>query len=131
MPPAGCPGSSRTMTSPVRKTARFRRWPARCGRTALAAVGLVQPHSRDLSTSTSQPGEDGSKPCSTSQRTASRLRNDHHARITVEVDVGAVAGDDVAKVLLVSERQAGEIDLWVRWSATAGYRTMTGNASSP
>ncbi len=49
----------------------------------------------------------------------------------VEVDVGAVAGDDVAKVLLVSERQAGEIDLWVRWSATAGYRTMTGNASSP
>jgi hypothetical protein len=56
--------------------------PARCGRTALVAVGLVQPHSRDLSTSTSQPGEDGSKPCSTSQRTASRLRNDHHARIT-------------------------------------------------
>jgi Phage integrase, N-terminal SAM-like domain len=56
--------------------------PARCCRTALVAVGLVQPHSRDLSTSTSQPGEDGSKPCSTSQRTASRLRNDHHARIT-------------------------------------------------
>ena len=27
----------------------------------------------------------------------------------VEVDVGAVAGDDVAKVLLVSERQAGEV----------------------
>ena len=75
-------GSSRTMTSSVRKTTRFRRWPARCGRTALVAVGLVQPHIRDLSTSTSQPGEDGSKPCSTSQRTASRLRNDHHARIT-------------------------------------------------
>ena len=66
----------------VRKTMRFRRWPARCGRTALVAVGLVQPHSRDLSTSTSQPGEDGSKPCSTSQRTARRLRNDHYARIT-------------------------------------------------
>jgi hypothetical protein len=79
LPPAG---SSRTMTSPVRKTARFRRWPARCGRTALVAVGLVQPQSRDLSTSTSQPGEDGSKPCSTSQRTARRLRSDHHARIT-------------------------------------------------
>ena len=42
----------------------------------------ARPHIRDLSTSTSQPGEDGSKPCSTSQRTASRLRNDHHARIT-------------------------------------------------
>src|SRR4030088_942839 len=27
----------------------------------------------------------------------------------VEIDVGAVAGDDVAKVLLVSERQAGEV----------------------
>ena len=30
----------------------------------------------------SAPGEDGSKPCSISQRAASRLRNDHHARIT-------------------------------------------------
>src|SRR4029077_19579352 len=27
----------------------------------------------------------------------------------VEVDVGAVAGDDVAQVLLVSERQGGEV----------------------
>ena len=27
----------------------------------------------------------------------------------VEVDAGAVAGDDIAKVLLVSERQAGEV----------------------
>ena len=34
-------------------TARFRRWPAQCGRRALAAVGLVQPHSRDRSTATS------------------------------------------------------------------------------
>jgi hypothetical protein len=48
----------------------------------LVAVGLGQPHIRDLSTSSSQPGEDGSKPCSTSQRNASRLRSDHHARIT-------------------------------------------------
>lgn len=40
------------------------------------------PHIRDLSTSISQPGADGSKPCSISQRTASRLRNDHHAWIT-------------------------------------------------
>jgi hypothetical protein len=30
----------------------------------------------------SQPGKDGSKPCSASQRMARRLRNDHHARIT-------------------------------------------------
>jgi len=42
---------------------------------------VAQPHIRDLSTSTSQPGADGSKPCSTSQRTPSRLRSDHHARI--------------------------------------------------
>ncbi len=50
---------------------------------ALAAPeDAAQPHIRDLSTSTSQPGEDGSKPCSTSQRIASRLRSDHHPRIT-------------------------------------------------
>ncbi|CAL9420864.1 hypothetical protein SUDANB67_03040 [Nocardiopsis dassonvillei] len=49
---------------------------------ALPAAGPAQPHSRDLSTSTSQPGAKGSKPCSTSQRTPSRLRNEHHARIT-------------------------------------------------
>lgn len=49
---------------------------------ARASVGPAQPHSRDLSTSTSQPGANGSKPCSISQRTPSRLRNDHHARIT-------------------------------------------------
>jgi hypothetical protein len=42
----------------------------------------VESHSRDLSTLTSQPGKDGSKPSSTSKRTASRLRNDHYARIT-------------------------------------------------
>ena len=48
----------------------------------LVAVGLVRPHIRDLSTSNSQPGEDGSKPCSASQRDATRLRHDHHARIT-------------------------------------------------
>ena len=40
------------------------------------------PQSCDLSTSTSQPGKNGSKPCSTSQRIASRLRDDHHPRIT-------------------------------------------------
>ncbi len=49
---------------------------------ALVAVGPAQPYSRDLSTSNSQPGADGSKPCPTSQRATSRLRNDHHARIT-------------------------------------------------
>lgn len=49
---------------------------------ALTAVVPTQPHIRDLSTSTSQPGANASKPCSISQRTTSRLRNDHHARIT-------------------------------------------------
>ena len=47
-----------------------------------AILGLVQPHIMDLSTSNSAPGEDGSKPCSISQRAATRLRHDHHARIT-------------------------------------------------
>jgi hypothetical protein len=46
------------------------------------AAELVQPHIRDLSTSTSQPGANGSKPCSSSQRIARRLRNDHHPWIT-------------------------------------------------
>ena len=41
-----------------------------------------QSHIMDLSTSNSAPGEDGSKPCSISQRAATRLRHDHHARIT-------------------------------------------------
>ena len=44
--------------------------------------GLVQRHIVDLSTSNSAPGEEGSKPCSISQRAATRLRHDHHARIT-------------------------------------------------
>lgn len=40
-------------------------------------------HIRAFSTSISQPGAAGSKPCSISQRTARRLRNDHHAWITL------------------------------------------------
>jgi hypothetical protein len=51
-------------------------------RPLMAILGLVQPHIMDLSTSNSAPGEDGSKPCSISQRAATRLRHDHHARIT-------------------------------------------------
>jgi hypothetical protein len=53
----------------------------RC-RPAGAGPPPAQPHIRDLSTSTSQPGANGSKPCPASQRTTSRLRSDHHARIT-------------------------------------------------
>lgn len=34
----------------------------------------------------------------------------------VAVDVGAVAGDDVAKVLLVSEREGGEVEERVWWT---------------
>ena len=44
-----------------------------------AILRLVQPHIMDLSTSNSAPGEDGSKPCSISQRAAARLRHDHQA----------------------------------------------------
>ena len=39
-------------------------------------------HIWDRSTSNSQPGEAGSKPCSISHRAATRLRSDHQARIT-------------------------------------------------
>src|SRR3954447_16587118 len=42
----------------------------------LVAVGLMRPHTWDLSTANSQPGEAGLKPCSISQRAACRLRND-------------------------------------------------------
>ncbi len=77
---------------------------------ALVAVGLVQPHSRDVSTSTSHPGCHGSKPCSISQRTPRQASQRPPGADEVAVDVGAVAGDDVAKVLLVSEREAGEVE---------------------
>ncbi len=39
-------------------------------------------HLTAFSTSNSQPGAEGSKPCCTSQRDASRLRSDHQARIS-------------------------------------------------
>ena len=42
----------------------------------------MQTQNWDLSTSTSQPGKKGSKPCSISHRIADRLRHDHHARTT-------------------------------------------------
>ena len=72
--------------------------------------GAIYVLSWDLSTAISRPGEDGSKPCSISHRTATRHRNDHHARIYIEVDVTAVPCDDVAKVLRVSECQDGEVE---------------------
>src|SRR5829696_2471764 len=68
----------------------------------------LQPHIVDLSTSNSAPDEDGSKPCSISQRAATTPprppRPDH-----VEVEVGAVASDEIGKVLLMSERQDGQV----------------------
>jgi len=48
---------------------------------ALGAVGLVPLHGADLSMATSGISSGGPKPCSTSQRTLSRHRNDHHARM--------------------------------------------------
>ncbi len=44
--------------------------------------GAIYVLSWDLSTANSQPGEDGSKPCSISHRAATSPLNDHHARIT-------------------------------------------------
>ncbi len=43
---------------------------------------VVPDHIRALSTSTSQPGANGSNPCSTSHRMADKLRNDHQPRTT-------------------------------------------------
>ncbi len=53
-----------------------------CSLTPSHLVAWSRGHAWDLSTSNSQPGEDGSKPCSISQRAATRLRHDHHARTT-------------------------------------------------
>ena len=81
-------GRSARWTAPASRSARsvcearrrpFRSWPSRRAR---PCARLARPHIRDLSTSNSQPGMDGSKPCSTSQRAATRLRHDHHPRIT-------------------------------------------------
>jgi hypothetical protein len=47
----------------------------------------------------------------------------------VEVDVGAVAGDDVAEVLLVPERQAGEIVQGI--ALAASVQSITPVSSSP
>jgi hypothetical protein len=66
---------TRPLPIPIRLPALFAECPH-------AILRLVQPHIMDLSTSNSAPGEDGSKPCSISQRAAFRLRHDHHARIT-------------------------------------------------
>ena len=75
----------------------------------LRSPRLVQPHIRDLSTSNSAAWRGRveavlDQPAGRHQASPRPPRADH-----VEVDVGAVAGDDVAKVLLVSERQDGEV----------------------
>ena len=73
-------------------------------------VGLEPPQRRERSTATSGILSVGPKPCSANQRTASKLRNDHHAVDHVQVDVRAIAGDDVAEVLLVGERESGQVE---------------------
>ena len=73
-------------------------------------LALVRPHSRDLSTATSGISSGGPKPCSTSQRTFEQASQRPPRADQVAVDVGAVAGDDVVKVLLVSEREGGEVE---------------------
>ena len=82
--------------------------PPRCSRTALVAVGLVQPHSRDLGTATSRNSFGVAvlgQPADVSQASQRPPCVDE-----VAVDVGAVAGDDVAEGgLLVPEREDGEV----------------------
>jgi len=82
MSPTSCPGSWRTMTSLARTDDALQEMARSMRQKGTRSCRLVQAHIRDLSTSNSQPGEFGSKPCSISQRETSRLRSDHHARIT-------------------------------------------------
>src|SRR5439155_2220583 len=109
MSPAGCPGSSRTMTSPVRETTRFEettrsmRQAGTGSRRARAASQLGSQHV-ELASWRGWVEAMLDQPAGRLQASQRPPRADH-----VEVDVGAVAGDDVAKVLLVSERQDGEV----------------------
>ncbi len=73
------------------------------------------------STSTSQPGAAGSKPWSASQRMSTRLRSDHHARITSRSTSVAVAREEVGEAVLVAEGQGGEV---VEGVAPAGLRPV-------
>ena len=78
------------------------------GRTTAPHVGLCRRQDRDLRISARRPraGRSRARPASGPQQASQRPpRADH-----VEVDVGAVAGDDVAKVLLVCEREGGEVE---------------------
>ena len=52
----------------------------------------------------------GPKPCSASQRTLDRHRKRPPRPDEVAVDLGAVAGDDVAEVFRVSEGESGEVE---------------------
>src|SRR6266571_6786790 len=93
MSPAGCPGSSRTMTSPVRKTPGFGGWPGDRGRT-----GTRSRRARAASRPGSQHGDLGEllgravavlgQPADVSQASQRPPCADE-----VAVDVGAVAGD--------------------------------------
>jgi hypothetical protein len=84
--PAGSPSSGLLMTQPwCGPTPQTDDSPSsglRRTRSAESTIPIDQPHIWDRSTSNSQPGEDGSKPCSISHRAATRLRSDHQARIT-------------------------------------------------
>jgi hypothetical protein len=80
--------------------------------------------------SNSQPGEDGSKPCSINQRGRLQASQRPPRAGHVEVDVGAVAGDDVAKVLLVSERQVVATILWNWVQAAPPIRRLCDLASA-
>src|SRR6266536_4956029 len=110
MSPTGCLGSSRTMTSSVRKTtrleemARSMRQNGTRGRRTRVASPLGSQHV-DLAAWRGRVEAVLDQPADGAQASRRPPRADH-----VEVDVGAVAGDDVAKVLLVSERQGGEVE---------------------
>src|SRR6266536_1659263 len=109
MSPTGCLGSSRTMTSSVRTTtrleemARSMRQNGTRGRRARAASHPGSQHV-ELAAWRGRVEAVLDQPADRPQASQRPPRTDH-----VEVDVGAVAGDDVAKVLLVSERQGSEV----------------------
>src|SRR5262245_4769820 len=93
------------MTSSVLKRTRFNIWPLREGSSRQACAGS-EPGSQhvDLAAWRGRVEAVLDQPADRQQASQRPARADR-----VEVDVGAVASDDVLKVLFVSERQGGNV----------------------
>src|SRR5258708_3462315 len=101
---------TRTMTSSVRKTTGFGRCPGDRGRTGTRcrrARAALRPGSQhgDLGHPLGRAEAVLDQPADVTQASQRPPRADE-----VAVDVGAIASDDVTKVLLVSEREGSEVE---------------------